>query len=306
MCTLNQITQPTAVRITVFTPAYNRGYIIENLYHSLQRQTYRNFEWLVVDDGSQDDTGERFQRMTADENDFPIRYIRQENGGKHRAINAGVTEARGELFLIVDSDDYLTDDALEELDKVEKSIPVEEKDRFGGVCGLRAYDKNRIIGTTFPGDTLDITMLQRNAYGISGDKAETFYTQILRRYPFPEFPGEKFLTECVVWDKIAADGFKLRFYNHNTIICNYLEDGLTKNLDQMILRNPRGYALYLQQSVDFGKLKGVDKCNSYVGFCENLRTQYTFSEIADILQMDSIRLRLWLLGMRIYRRLWER
>ena len=149
-------------------------------------------------------------------------------------------------------------------------------------------------------------MLQRNAYGISGDKAETFYTQILRRYPFPEFPGEKFLTECVVWDKIAADGFKLRFYNHNTIICNYLEDGLTKNLDQMILRNPRGYALYLQQSVDFGKLKGVDKCNSYVGFCENLRTQYTFSEIADILQMDSIRLRLWLLGMRIYRRLWER
>lgn len=302
----NQVNPRENVRITVFTPAYNRGYIIENLYHSLQRQTYRNFEWLVVDDGSQDDTGKRFQRMMADENDFSIRYIRQENGGKHRAINAGVTEARGELFLIVDSDDYLTDDALEELDKVEKSIPAEEKDSFGGVCGLKVYDTNRIIGTTFQGDTLDITMLQRNAYGISGDKAETFYTQILRRYPFPEFPGEKFLTECVVWDKIAADGFKLRFYNHNTIICNYLEDGLTKNLDQMIRRNPRGYALYLQQSVDFGKLKGVDKCNSYVGFCENLRTQYTFSEIADILQMDSIRLRLWLLGMRIYRRLWER
>lgn len=306
MCTLNQITQPTAVRITVFTPAYNRGYIIENLYHSLQRQTYRNFEWLVVDDGSQDDTGEQFQRMMADENDFPIRYIRQENGGKHRAINAGVTEARGELFLIVDSDDYLTDDALEELDKVEKSIPAEEKNSFGGVCGLKVYDTNRIIGTTFEGDTLDITMFQRSAYGITGDKAEAFYTQIMRRYPFPEFPGEKFLTECVVWDKIAADGFKLRFYNHNTIICNYLEDGLTKNLDYLILSNPRGQALYLRQSVAFGTLKGVEKCNAYVGFYENLRTQYTVSEIADILQMDPVKLRLWLLGMRIYRRLLER
>lgn len=306
MCTLNQITQPTAVRITVFTPAYNRGYIIEKLYHSLQRQTYRDFEWLVVDDGSQDDTGERFQRMMADENDFPIRYIRQENGGKHRAINAGVKEARGELFLIVDSDDYLTDDALEVLDKVEKSIPAEEKASFGGVCGLKVYDTNRVIGTTFEGDTLDITMLQRSAYGITGDKAEAFYTQIMRRYPFPEFPGEKFLTECVVWDKIAADGFKLRFYNHNTIICNYLEDGLTKNLDHLILSNPRGQALYLRQSVAFGTLKGVEKCNAYVGFYESLRTQYTVSEIAEYLQTDPVKLRFSLLGMRIYRRLLER
>lgn len=302
----NQVNPRENVRITVFTPAYNRGYIIENLYHSLQRQTYRNFEWLVVDDGSQDDTGERFQRMMADENDFPIRYIRQENGGKHRAINAGVTEARGELFLIVDSDDYLTDDALEELDKVEKSIPAEEKDSFGGVCGLKVYDTNRIIGTTFEGDTLDITMLQRSAYGITGDKAEAFYTQIMRRYPFPEFPGENFLTECVVWDRIAADGFKLRFYNHNTIICNYLEDGLTKNLDHLILYNPRGQALYLRQSVAFGRLKGVEKCNAYVGFYESLRTQYTFSEIAEYLQMDPVKLRFSLLCMRIYRRMLER
>ena len=105
------------MRITVFTPAYNRGYIIEKLYRSLQNQTFRNFEWLIIDDGSSDNTSEKIQSFIQDNNDFPIIFEKVENGGKHRAINLGVQKARGELFFIVDSDDYLTNTSLEIVDQ---------------------------------------------------------------------------------------------------------------------------------------------------------------------------------------------
>lgn len=293
-------------RITVFTPAYNRGYIIEKLYRSLQRQTFTDFEWLIVDDGSKDDTEERVHQFQAAENPFLIRYIKTENGGKHRAVNRGVQEARGELFFIVDSDDYIADDALKKIHDVESSIPKEEKHFFAGICGLKGYPDLSVIGTSFDGIFLDICTLDRIANGITGDKAEVFYTDILRRYPFPEFEGEKFLTECVVWDRIAADRLKLRFYNHISIVCNYLQDGLTVNLDKHIQASPRGHALYLLQSQKYGKLKGVEKCNEYIGFYECMKEKMTFAEISELLHTEPIRLRVMLLGMRIYRRLFER
>lgn len=294
------------MRITVFTPAYNRGYIIEKLYRSLQRQVFTDFEWLIVDDGSKDDTEDRIRQFQSEQNPFLIRYFKTENGGKHRAINRGVQEAQGELFFIVDSDDYVADDALQKIHDMEDSIPKEEKMSFAGVCGLRGYDNSEIIGTTFDGTTLDITVLERIRNGITGDKAEVFYTEVLRKYPFPTFEGEKFLTECVVWDRIAADGLKLRFYNHISIICNYLQDGLSVNLDKHIQASPRGQALYLLQSQEYGKLKGVEKCNEYIGFCECMKGKMSFAEISELLQTDPIKLRAMLLGMRIYRRLFER
>ena len=103
------------MKITVFTPTYNRAYIIENLYRSLQRQTVKDFEWLVIDDGSTDNTQELFDKWISEENAFPIRYYKQRNGGKCRAINRALDLAQGELFFTVDSDDYLTKDALEKV-----------------------------------------------------------------------------------------------------------------------------------------------------------------------------------------------
>ena len=121
------------MRITVFTPTYNRAYIIENLYRSLQRQTFRDFEWLIVDDGSSDNTEEVIASWQNEGNDFPIRYFKKENGGKCRAINYGVDRAEGELFFNVDSDDYLLDDALEKIDRWERELPKDGK--FCGVVG---------------------------------------------------------------------------------------------------------------------------------------------------------------------------
>ena len=210
------------MRITVFTPSYNRGYIIEKLYKSLKAQTYRDFEWIVIDDGSTDNTKDLFDVWKQEDNDFPIIYKRVENGGKHRAINTGVSMARGDLFFIVDSDDYLVEDALATIDEIEKSIPEGEKSSFCGVCGQCGYTEKISIGSTFCGELLDITVLQRERYEIAGDKAEVFYTKILKRYPFPSFEGENFLTEAIVWDRIAYDGYKMRFFNKIIYITNYL------------------------------------------------------------------------------------
>ena len=114
-------------KITVFTPTYNRAYILETLYHSLQRQTFADFEWLIVDDGSSDGTDSLVRSWQADQNPFPIRYVYQENGGKCRAINRGLELAAGELFFTVDSDDYLTDDALEKAVRWEAELPKDQK-----------------------------------------------------------------------------------------------------------------------------------------------------------------------------------
>ena len=122
-------------KITVFTPTYNRAYIIETLYRSLQRQTYRDFEWLVVDDGSADNTKALFDAWQQEDNFFPIRYIKQENGGKCRAINHGLKLAQGELFFTVDSDDYLTDDALEKVAAWDAELP--DKAQYCGFVGNR-------------------------------------------------------------------------------------------------------------------------------------------------------------------------
>lgn len=274
------------MRITVFTPTYNRAHTLNQLYRSIQRQNFSDFEWIVVDDGSVDDTEHLFQQILSEENRFPIRYIKTANGGKHRAVNRGVQEAKGELFLIVDSDDYLTDDALSGIDRIEKSIPAGMKCQFAGVCGQKGFTATQAIGGSFEGEMLDITSLERMQYGVDGDKAEVFYTEVLRRFPFPEFEDEKFITECVVWDKIAEAGLKLRFYNEIMMICNYRSDGLSAQGEELLLRSPKGYGLYLYQSRENGKIVGLSMWNTYLRFYYATKHRYSFRQISDMLHIN--------------------
>ena len=213
-------------KITVFTPTYNRAYILEGLYRSLQRQTWTDFEWLVVDDGSRDGTEALFDRWQREDNPFPIRYVRQENGGKCRAINRGLTLARGELFFTVDSDDYLTDDALEKAVRWERELPRDQK--FCGVAGNLGTAPDTTPNTPVPGEYFDGTAFDR--YGkVDGERAMIFYTRIHRQYPYPEFPGEKFMTEAVAWNRMAGDGYKVRYFNDIIWIYEYKDDGLTRS-----------------------------------------------------------------------------
>lgn len=187
--------------VTVFTPTYNRAYILNNLYQSLCRQSYGDFEWLIVDDGSTDNT-EGLIASWLDEGEISLRYIKQLNSGKHRAINRGIQEANGNLFFIVDSDDYLADNTIERILFFYESI--KDNNQFAGLSGMRAYPSGERIGGEFPFYILKASTLElRMKYHISGDMAEVYKTDILRQYPFPEFAGERFCPEALVWNRVA-------------------------------------------------------------------------------------------------------
>ena len=235
-------------QVTVFTSTYNRRYTLERLYESLRGQTVKPIEWIIVDDGSSDDTYQLIFPWIETEIDFEIIYLRVKNGGKHRAINKACDLARGDLFCIVDSDDYLTNDAIEKIITWEQSI--QGKPGYAGVAGNKGFSDHQLIGRTFESKYVDATSLEREKYQIEGDKAEVFYTSVLKKYKFPEIQGENFITESVVWFHIASDGLKIRWFNDIIYIANYLEDGLTKNGDQLIQKNPKGTLLtqHLQQS----------------------------------------------------------
>lgn len=233
--------------VTIFTPAYNRAYRLPALYDSLRRQTCKDFEWLVIDDGSTDNTSELFEQWQA-EDSFPVRYIKQTNGGKHRAINRGVREARGELFFIVDSDDSLTEDAVEQILSV--SDEVRGNERLCGIC-FRRLDLNshKMVGTPFPKDGMYASSLEWTyQYKVGGDKAEVVLTDVLRQYPFPEIEGENFVPEALVWNRIA-DSYQMICKNKGIYLCEYLPDGLSAGFKRNLKRNPKGFGLFYRETM---------------------------------------------------------
>lgn len=271
-------------KITVFTPTYNRGYIIKNLYNSLKLQTFKDFEWIVIDDGSKDNTNEIFNQIKKNTNEFKIKYIKTKNGGKHRAINKALDIAEGELFFIVDSDDYLPLDSLEKINLWESTI--RGKNRFAGIAGNKGYDNNTIVGKSFKGEYIDATSLERERLNIKGDKAEVFYTEILRNNKFPEFREENFLTECIVWNKIASQGYKLRWFNEIIYICDYLEDGLTNEGQKIFINNPKGYALFLKTEIKYKSVDKKKKVQLWFDYYIQLKDKLTLKEIAKNLEIN--------------------
>ena len=240
------------IPVTVFTPTYDRLSLLKRLYTSLQRQTVKEFEWVVVDDGSEDETDKWVQSIISSA-PFDIKYKKVPHGGKHRAINIGLNMAAGEYFFIVDSDDYLPDDAIAVVSEWIREV--RGIDYLAGVAGLRADPSGRVIGERPAKDSdtyVECSSIERYRMKLQGDKAEVYRTSLLKEYPFPEFDGEFFLTERVVWDRIAHDGYKIRWYNTPIYFCEYTETGLTNsgaNSLQGHLANYRGYLEFVKQSV---------------------------------------------------------
>lgn len=268
--------------VTVFTPTYNRAYILGDLYHSLQRQTCMDFEWLIVDDGSADDTKALVASWQGEENPFPIRYIYQENGGKCRAINRGLKEADGRLFFTVDSDDYLTDDAIEKVIRWDGELP--KDGHFCGYVGNRGTTPTQTPNRLFPGGYLDGTALDRYDQ-VDGERAFVFYTEIHRKYLYPEFPGEKFLTEAVTWDLMAHDGYKMRFYNDIIWIWEYKDDGLTRAGYRVFLENPQGTGLFFRQKAEFLHYSLRNKLTLWYGYATDAMDRCTDEQIASYIGM---------------------
>lgn len=225
------------MRVTVLTPAYNRAYIINRLYESLKTQTYKNFEWLIVDDGSTDNTKELVNKFIED-NVISIRYVFQSNGGKHRALNKGISMIDNEITFIVDTDDYLLDNAIEEITKMYEKYK-DDKD----ICGfsfLRCFPDMSINGMKFKKDEYvsDYITCRLNEK-IRGDKAEAYFTKCLKEFPFLEIDNEKFLFEDYVWIKMA-EKYKTVHVNIPIYVGDYLEDGLTKNISKTKYNSPIG------------------------------------------------------------------
>lgn len=226
--------------ITVFTPTYNRENTLARLYESLKEQTYKDFEWLIVDDGSTDSTSSLIQKFQ-EENIIHIRYYYTSNGGKHRAINLGVKKANGELFFIVDSDDYILPNALDIIWKYWNSIP--QKELYSGLT-FRKYDiKNKkLCGRKFHEKVFESNHVEvSNIYG-DVDYAIIFSKNILKQFPFPEIEDEKFVPEGFMWAQITSS-YKMKYIDEIIYFCEYKDDGYTKNFKKNFKTNPKGFRM---------------------------------------------------------------
>lgn len=224
--------------ITVLTPTFNRGGGLQSLWNSLQKQTVKDFEWLVVDDGSTDGTKNLITQLQ-EKSDFPIRYIYKNNGGKHTALNVGIQTICSELTFIVDSDDCVTDDAIESILKIHKKY--RSQNNICGYAFLRAFPDGKVNGKKFDvnekiGSYIDVRV---NGDDTGADKAEVFKTHCLKEFPFPEYPNEKFLGEDLVWVRMARK-YEMVHINKAIYVGNYLEDGLTNNRRKHNIASPIG------------------------------------------------------------------
>lgn len=236
--------------VTILTPTYNRKDYMPRLYQSLLNQTTKDFKWLIVDDGSKDGTDEVIKQLK-DEERIEIEYLWKENGGKHRAINYALKYINTEMVMIVDSDDYLTNDAIETILLYAKKYGKDKK--IAGFSFLRQYPDGKINNKLFPKDNMICSYIDaRINGGIGGDKAEVFFSECLKKYPFPEFPGEKFLNEDIVWIRMALD-YDMVHINKAIYVGDYLEGGLTQSGKRTKILNPLG-------SMERGNMLMCPKC----------------------------------------------
>lgn len=221
--------------LTIITPTFNRARTLPRCFESLQKQTNKNFEWIVVDDGSTDDSAGVIEAFDSDA--FSITRLRKENGGKHTALNAAHPFVHGEYVLILDSDDYLTETAVDSILKSWNCYVLQEEigmliflkgtDPASPVCTVNDYEK-----------PVDVLRYRRKPIH-GNDCCEVVRADLFLKYPFPVFSGETFIAECALWNRVGKT-HQCVYINSVVYICEYLEDGLTKSGRILRIRNPRG------------------------------------------------------------------
>ncbi len=242
------------IRVTVFTPTYNRDKYITNLYKSLSGQTVFPCEWIIVDQGN-DKTRELVEQFKND-SAFPIIYKRlDDERGIGRALNLMIEIAHGDLVMKVDDDDTLTPDAIESVLEMESTI--EDKKKYAGVGGLRQFPDGRVIGGEWSHDTkwFDCTNLEREKNGLNGDKAEAYYLDILKKFgPMPTIPGEYYTWEGVLWDRIAHAGRKIRWFNKKIYCTQYLPGGATDTRVEAKKNNFYTYTVMVSERMSYSEI----------------------------------------------------
>lgn len=229
------MTAPEQFTYTVFTPTYNREHTLHRVYESLQAQTFRDFEWIIVDDGSTDATQALIAQWQAAA-EFPIVNLHQANSGKHVAFNRAVAAAKGALFLVIDSDDGFTADALSTM--LDAWNEIEDQSAYTGIVVLAKYDNGEVSGDPFPSSPFDTDALSLNyKHRLPGERWGFHRTEVLREFPFPEDNQHvRFVPENIVWDAIARK-YKIRCINR--VLRIYYQD----SGNQVTRANPKRKAL---------------------------------------------------------------
>lgn len=227
--------------LTIFTPAYNRAYSIHLCYESLCRQTCKDFIWLVVDDGSTDNTAELIEEWQKKDNGFEIRYIYKENGGMHTAHNTAYENIDTELNVCIDSDDYMTDNAVE---LIINCWSRNKSDALAGIIALDIDTKGTVIGKELPNDIKTTTLIGYYENGGAGDKKLVYRTDVIKSVPsYPEFEGEKYVGLAYKYHLIDKK-YKLFILNEPVCVVEYRADGSSVNMYRQYLKNPKGFAFF--------------------------------------------------------------
>lgn len=226
--------------LTVFTPAYNRAHTLKRTYKSLQNQSKKDFIWLIVDDGSIDDTKNLVSQWQKQNNGFHIEYIYKENGGMHTAHNTAYENIKTVLNVCIDSDDCLAEGAVEKI--YNKWNQIKDNDKYAGIVGLDSDLYGNIIGTSFPEDMKETTLSDFYAKGGKGDKKLVYRTEVINRYPaYPVFEGEKYVGLDYKY-RLIDQTYTLATMNE--ILCNveYQNDGSSATMWKQYRTNPKGFA----------------------------------------------------------------
>ena len=237
------------IKFTVFTPTYNRANLINRVYMSLMRQTFRDFEWLIIDDGSTDNTEEVVSKFVR-ESDFDIRYYKQKNKGKVSAINSALELAHGELFLVFDSDDWADDDALEVFNSEWDMLTDDERTQYGAISCLKRYESGEIVGEGYGRlSKKGASYIDRFNKRVKGDKWELIRTDVYRKYPYPVQQGERYMAPEYSWLLIGME-FKTIFLDRSLSVIEYQEDGISKNNIFHRVASPGNACLYYSLARD--------------------------------------------------------
>lgn len=229
------------ISLTIFTPAYNRAQTLLRTYKSLVRQDCKDFIWLIVDDGSTDQTKELVQKWQTEDTGFEIRYIYKLNGGMHTAHNTAYENIDTELNVCIDSDDCLADGAVRKILLTWEKV---KNKGYAGIIGLDADLEGRIIGKGFPDGLEETTLTGYYANGGWGDKKLVYRTDVIKKYPpYPVFPREKYVALAYKYRLIDQD-YKLAVLND--VLCNveYQDDGSTATMWRQYINNPKGFAFW--------------------------------------------------------------
>lgn len=261
-------------RLTIFTPTYNRAYILPKLYESLCVQTCQDFEWLIVDDGSTDNTQKLVEEWIK-EGRLSVRYVYQENGGKMRSFNKAVSLSESELFVCVDSDDQLIsehviEDSLAYWDKYKNDVSDKP---IVGMLSVRKVHGRKWDFSRVP----HLGSIYNLVNSISAETTIFLLTKVLKKYPYPSYEGENFITDVYIFDQMDEE-YVFLFHPYFSQQCAYQKDGYTFNYRHLLLKNPRGHREYHAQRVQLKKENWIKSVICYISMSLFVRDHTLFSK----------------------------